>query len=372
MRRVIIFFLFALNAVYTFSQVPKVGDKLPGLNSLEWYDEVVDLQEGKPLIIDFWFIKCAPCIWSIPKLNDLAKTYSGSDIEFVALTFDPRADVDRFLEKREMVSSIGLYEGDDLPNSFGVMGYPTSFIVDKDRTIRWKGHTDQLTEKLIDSILFQKKNLNKRILSQRFSNKEILEEESFIEITINDYSGASSGFNRNEKEIGAVNQSLKSIFSILTQTSKTRIEVPISDTVKFDFRIKLDDVLDDQNIWESVASHLGLNAKIVEKEVQGYELKVQNAFPLNTSKNDLGESPGFASYANSDLCFYQNFNLSMISGALENRFNEIIVYEGSIEDKYNFKLSCSEFQFTKKILSALYGIELLEKQITISKLVLTD
>ena len=38
--------------------------------------------KGKINVINFWFMKCAPCIAEIPALNTLVKKYKGKDINF--------------------------------------------------------------------------------------------------------------------------------------------------------------------------------------------------------------------------------------------------------------------------------------------------
>ncbi|MEK9517712.1 MAG: TlpA disulfide reductase family protein, partial [Flavobacteriaceae bacterium] len=55
---------------------------------------------GKTVVINFWFIKCKPCVDEIPKLNKLVKKYiHNKDVVFLSISFDQEKDNRSFLEK---------------------------------------------------------------------------------------------------------------------------------------------------------------------------------------------------------------------------------------------------------------------------------
>ncbi len=55
---------------------------------------------GKTVVINFWFIKCKPCVDEIPKLNKLVKKYThNKDVVFLSISFDQEKDIRSFLEK---------------------------------------------------------------------------------------------------------------------------------------------------------------------------------------------------------------------------------------------------------------------------------
>ncbi|WP_425389527.1 TlpA family protein disulfide reductase [Ekhidna sp.] len=341
----------------------KVGDKFPSLEEVNWYNENNRAKENMPMIIDFWFIQCAPCIWSLPHFNELVNQYATSDVAFFALTFDDKESLKKFLTKKEVVATIGMYEEEQSSIGIGVDYFPTALVIDEDRIIRWKGHTSHLNEQIIDSILFKNsRNIVKGSLRSSYSNQEVSFQKPGIEITINDYSMGSSGYSSDSKEISFVNKSIEEILSQLSGTTRARVEVAVADTTKFDLRYVLEKKKGTDPIWKDVVDHMGLESKIVEKDVDGMELSISNVYKLDKSSSDKVR-PGFSSY--SDLCLFEGFTLKMLAHHLEDTYK--VVFSSNDEDeKYDFKLPCNDFELTRKILETIYGVRLTEKEMTVS------
>lgn len=52
--------------------------------------------KGKPSIINFWFIACAPCVAEIPGFNAIVERF-GNQLNYIAITVDDSQDVQSFL-----------------------------------------------------------------------------------------------------------------------------------------------------------------------------------------------------------------------------------------------------------------------------------
>ena len=93
--------------------------------------------KGKVTIINFWGIKCKPCVKEIPKLNSLVKDYKNQEIVFVAIASDSKDELNKFLKKRSFnythcsVTSSQYVELQDAFNK-GYIAMPLHFIIDKD------------------------------------------------------------------------------------------------------------------------------------------------------------------------------------------------------------------------------------------------
>lgn len=87
--------------------------------------------KGKVVLINFWFINCPPCRMEIPDLNELKAEYAGKNVEFLAITFDSKSLVDEFLEKIPFDYQI-LPDAREIIETYGVQGFPTSVVVNKD------------------------------------------------------------------------------------------------------------------------------------------------------------------------------------------------------------------------------------------------
>lgn len=107
-----------------------------------------DIQEGKPAIsleslrgktvyVDFWASWCAPCLRSMPLINELYGKYRDQDFEVIAINVDdPIEDGQDFLLDTPLDYLIAADTDNVVLNEFGVTGMPTSFLIDEHGTVR--------------------------------------------------------------------------------------------------------------------------------------------------------------------------------------------------------------------------------------------
>lgn len=89
----------------------------------------------KPRFVNFWFTSCMPCIKEIPDLNELKEEF-GDKVDFVAITFNTKEQVDKFLETRP-INFVHLTNKKDALGQYGVRSYPMNMLLDKDGKILW-------------------------------------------------------------------------------------------------------------------------------------------------------------------------------------------------------------------------------------------
>ena len=99
--------------------------------------------KGKVVVINFWGIKCKPCVQEIPKLNSLVKDYQNQEIAFVAIASDTNEELNKFLAKRSFkythcsVTSSQYAELQSTINE-GFIAMPLHYIIDKDWQIIYR------------------------------------------------------------------------------------------------------------------------------------------------------------------------------------------------------------------------------------------
>lgn len=92
---------------------------------------------GKTVYVDFWASWCAPCLRSMPLINELYAKYHDQDFEVIAINVDnPIEDGLDFLLDTPLDYLIAADTDNTVLNTFGVTGMPTSFLIDKDGIIR--------------------------------------------------------------------------------------------------------------------------------------------------------------------------------------------------------------------------------------------
>lgn len=91
--------------------------------------------KGKPTMINFWFTKCVPCIEEMPVLNKIREKYK-DDVNFVAITFEKKEDVQNFLKKHPF-DFLHLIEAKDFADQLGIKTYPMNLFLDKNGVLKY-------------------------------------------------------------------------------------------------------------------------------------------------------------------------------------------------------------------------------------------
>ena len=91
---------------------------------------------NKPMVINFWFTRCAPCVQEMPMLNKVAETYKERNVSFISITYNPRKEVDDFLQKNSFVFD-HIPDARDLIDQYGVSSYPATIVTDKNHIITY-------------------------------------------------------------------------------------------------------------------------------------------------------------------------------------------------------------------------------------------
>ncbi|UCF10778.1 MAG: TlpA family protein disulfide reductase [Candidatus Bipolaricaulota bacterium] len=128
-----------------------VGDTAPGF-ALETIDgEPVALADyrGKVVILDFWASWCTPCRRSMPHVEDLAEQFATHGAVLLGICLDrSRAAAVSYLEHADhplMIALWGSYaRATRVARSYGVIGIPRTFVIDRDGIVRFAGHPLQL------------------------------------------------------------------------------------------------------------------------------------------------------------------------------------------------------------------------------------
>ena len=89
--------------------------------------------KGKPTFIYFWFTACKPCREKLPELNRLKFQFESS-VNFIAVTFEPKENLQEFLRINEF-SFQQVYGEFNLMKEIGIEAYPRAILLAPDGTI---------------------------------------------------------------------------------------------------------------------------------------------------------------------------------------------------------------------------------------------
>jgi len=90
--------------------------------------------KGKWVLLDFWYVDCHWCRKLAPNLGKIYKEYKDKGLEIISISVDKEKDRERMLKVIEDDKMVWVQVNDktkkDLPEYFGVSGYPTLFLID--------------------------------------------------------------------------------------------------------------------------------------------------------------------------------------------------------------------------------------------------
>jgi peroxiredoxin len=114
------------------SDKPNEKKLAPGFEANILDGEKVRLADfvGKVVVLNFWYIGCAPCRVEIPSLNKLVDEFLGQDVVFIAFTLDSPEELRSFLSKATFKYRI-VPKASAICSLFNVSAYPTHIIINK-------------------------------------------------------------------------------------------------------------------------------------------------------------------------------------------------------------------------------------------------
>ncbi|WP_027421288.1 TlpA family protein disulfide reductase [Crocinitomix catalasitica] len=346
----------------------KVGQKAPPIELENWIDPKIKLIDrkntpndltGKIILLDFWFIKCAPCVASIPKLNHLSKQFP--EIEFLSITFDKPEEIDKFLDKMIMNYPVGSDPDRRIIDAYEVSCFPEAYLINEEGIIIWQGHTTHIDEQVIyESLGRETKTVNLNI-----NNGEVPVENSAYTFTMQEHfleMGKLSYMHFYPFEINILNYDLETMLKTLYEINKSRILTKDSVLLKtcYDLTLNADKkITTEANCIEMVKvlipQELGFELLEIEKDTTVSVLEVANNSLLSehvTKHQNAGAS------SNRKYWEARSVTIEGLKDFLENNYGQLIIIEKSSEIRYDIKLRMDDFEKAIATLEKEYGIVL--------------
>ena len=307
----VVLLIFLSGNLYS-QETLKIGDKAPKINITDYIlntpkDKNI---ENKYIILEFWATWCAPCLGSVPHLNELQNKFKNrKDLYFLSLTYEKPEKTKRTLEKIEFKTIVVSDQTKKTEANFNVEGIPHTVLIDSKGIIKWIGTPNELNSSIIEKFL-NGNNILIDTIELKTEKKEEIEAEkkesenntdvalgflkdkntqyifSLINANKNDYGMAIEAFAKG-KYID-LNNNLKSILAKIIkkpesqiilkdelQEKKYNLLYKNSNKVDTDIHIKI--------LKTNLLNALDLTESIETKKVEVYNLKVKNVNKLSIS-----------------------------------------------------------------------------------------
>ena len=140
----------------TKPSLPKIGTERPEL-SFHFLsggpDPTWQTLEGQVVVMDFWATWCAPCIDSIPHLNELHTKFEKEKVSFFSVTYEPARYVREFLKEHPMATEVAIDDSLNTFKTFRAWGIPVIFIFDSKGKLVATVHPNNLTPEVLHAAL---------------------------------------------------------------------------------------------------------------------------------------------------------------------------------------------------------------------------
>jgi len=134
---------------------PVVGAPAPDftLKDLDGNSVSLSSEKGKVVLINFWATWCGPCRLEMPAIEQRYEAYKDQGFVVLAVDFDePVTDVGAFAHAYNLTFPVLLDPGAKVNDLYRIIGYPTTFFVDREGIIT-RQHVGAMTEAQLDNYL---------------------------------------------------------------------------------------------------------------------------------------------------------------------------------------------------------------------------
>jgi thiol-disulfide isomerase/thioredoxin len=361
----------------------QVGEKAPQILVSDWIENAPKDKSfaNKFIVLEFWTTWCGPCLASVPHLNQLQNEFKAqSDLIFVSMTNEKVEKVQKLLKRVPFQSAVVTDVTNQTQKNYsehgdGLVGLPSTILIDKNNVIRWVGIPTELTKKVLSDFVNNQLNSPKQMVVMDDTNATptgVISKESMKKMLENassnkvfdmtdagnvEYAMISANFAKgvflNTKT------SLSALLSQLCGVSENMIVVPkeykdLFYKVSYKNNLLSDEAVVRKSILDSVLTFLKLNHSTKNKNVEVYALKLQPNAKLEVSKEE------FSSESQEDkVLVFSNMPLKRVVEKLSAEMNIVFFNETQFNDNTDILLNTTSIETIEKSLKS-YGI-LLEK-----------
>jgi uncharacterized protein (TIGR03435 family) len=113
----------------------------------------LDALAGKVVVLELWATWCAPCVESIPHMNELTAQFKGRPVVFLSVTDEAPGVVESFLKTHPINGLVGIAHERSPVGVYGAETVPVAFLIDRTGKIAGSIDPEALKASMLDSLL---------------------------------------------------------------------------------------------------------------------------------------------------------------------------------------------------------------------------
>ena len=142
MLTAILVILIVLGSIATScqSEAPEVGKRAPDfqLNTLDGQSVSLSDLKGKPVLVNFWQIRCPPCAYEMPYLQQIYDEWQRNGLVLLAINIvESSSQAEEFMQSQGLAFPVLLDSDGNIAQRYNIRYIPTTFFIDKDGIIKY-------------------------------------------------------------------------------------------------------------------------------------------------------------------------------------------------------------------------------------------
>jgi len=142
--KVILVIILALGLIITgcstgTNQDPWIGKPAPDFQFQNLEGQLTSLSDlqGKPVLINFWAVRCPPCRMEMPYLQQVYDGWSGKGLVFLAINNgESPSQIGEFMQSQGFSFPVLLDTRVNIAQEYNIQYIPTTFFIDKNGIIQ--------------------------------------------------------------------------------------------------------------------------------------------------------------------------------------------------------------------------------------------
>lgn len=341
-----------------------IGGSAPEIEVGEWVTGRPDDAgtAGKNVVLEFWGTHCGPCASAIPHLNELVDKYGSDKTLFLSLSQDTPDVVVRFLQKRPIKGAVAVDQDGRTFSAYGIRSIPHTVLIDTHGILRWQGHPNQFTEKLLATFLESDQVSAVENPSATLEVVPTSKPRPMFSFTINPNTSGPGGFGYGDDGKGWGVEFIgcsvvEAIRYVLDEESPLRMRVEgIPPTGRWDIEMRstlpLKPAVAKKATIEALCGIFDIKLRRVLEQKEGWKLICPH--PRLTDMSELGG--GMSISCSKKELVAANITLGRLIKVLEPALGVFLLDGTHLSGKYDFKVPVTSVEEARESLINEHGI----------------